>query len=103
DLDRGAVVDPATHGPLEDYRRRRFGGATTPWGRRLVRFDPIEFERRDHVPGSGWPFAIDALTPHFERAQALCEGGAYEYDAARALPGAGDHPKIPRLASPALK
>src|SRR5258708_16460778 len=56
DLNRGEVLDHYRHGPLEDYRRRRLGGATTAWGGRCVPFDAIDFETRDFVPHSGWPF-----------------------------------------------
>ncbi|HEU0100186.1 MAG TPA: GMC family oxidoreductase [Allosphingosinicella sp.] len=40
---------------LEDSRLRFFGGTTAIWGGRCAELDPIDLERRDHVPHSGWP------------------------------------------------
>src|SRR6478609_2304493 len=41
------IVDPSnSHEPLEENRRRAFGGATGVWGGRCVPFDPIDFEKR---------------------------------------------------------
>ena len=43
DLYKG-VVDPAySHEPLEENRRRVFGGTTVAWGGRCVPLDPIDF------------------------------------------------------------
>lgn len=86
DLNRGSVVDLDAHGPLEDYRRRRLGGATTAWGGRSAPFDAIDFEKRDFVPHSGWPIGLDELTPYYVRANALSECGDYDYTT-RSLPG----------------
>ncbi|HEY4122049.1 MAG TPA: GMC family oxidoreductase [Byssovorax sp.] len=103
DLDKGRVVDPEGHGPIEDYRRRRLGGSTTAWGGRCVPFDPIDFEPRDFVPHSGWPFGLAELEPYYRRAQALCELGEYEYGATACLPEAAARaPMIPGLASSEL-
>ncbi|PNG24743.1 FAD-dependent oxidoreductase [Methylocella silvestris] len=70
------------------YRRRLLGGATCIWGGRCVPYDPIDFEARDYVPYSGWPFGLDQLEPYYARATTYCEAGEPEYDSARALPGA---------------
>ncbi|MGI3775885.1 MAG: FAD-dependent oxidoreductase [Janthinobacterium lividum] len=78
---RGEVADPALHSAPDRYRQRRFGGSTTIWGGRCVPFDAIDFERRDWVPHSGWPFGRDALLPHYATASALCEAGPFSFDA----------------------
>src|ERR1700730_10848589 len=41
---------------LDMYRRRVFGGASVIWGGRCIPYDAIDFEKRDYVPESGWPF-----------------------------------------------
>lgn len=56
---------------LKDSRLRFFGGTTAIWGGRVAQLDDIDFERRDWVPGSGWPFGKDVLRPYYRQAQAL--------------------------------
>ena len=51
-------------------RLRFFGGTTASWGGRTCRLDPIDFETRDWVPLSGWPFGPAELEPHYQRAEA---------------------------------
>ena len=78
----GAVADEQLHSPPDRYRQRRFGGTTTIWGGRCVPLDPIDFEARDYVPHSGWPFAREALLPYYPAANRLCEAGDFSYTAA---------------------
>ncbi|HUJ72162.1 MAG TPA: GMC family oxidoreductase [Verrucomicrobiae bacterium] len=87
DLYRGEVTDPLHHGPLDHYRRRCFGGTSTVWGGRCAPFDEIDFQRRAHVPDSGWPICRSDLDPYYRRAHAYCHAGEYEYDVSSALPG----------------
>ncbi|MGD9724148.1 MAG: FAD-dependent oxidoreductase [Pirellulales bacterium] len=87
-LYEGQVEQPALHDPPQLNRARRFGGSTTVWVGRCVPFDAIDFERRDYVPHSGWPFGIDELLPFYLRANSICEAGEYVYRAADALPSA---------------
>lgn len=54
--------------PLRDARLRFFGGTTAIWGGRVAELDPIDFERRDHVPHSGWPVSHAEMVPWFARA-----------------------------------
>jgi len=86
-LYEGAVADERLHSPPHRFRQRRFGGSTTVWGGRCVPLDPIDFEARDYIPYSGWPFGIDALQPFYPRANEICEAGAFEYRAEEALTG----------------
>lgn len=103
DLDKGTVDDPAQHGALETYRRRRLGGATTGWGGRCVPFDPIDFEARAWVPHSGWPLTRGELDPFYQRAHAWCDLGAFAYGAAEALAApASTTPFVPGLAARAV-
>lgn len=55
--------------PLVDSRLRFFGGTTSIWGGRVAQLDRIDFDRRDWVQGSGWPFEKSVLAPYYARAQ----------------------------------
>jgi choline dehydrogenase-like flavoprotein len=79
------VLDPERHGPLDQYRRRRFGGTTDVWGGRCAPFDPIDFENRQHVPWSGWPINRRDLDPYYALAHVYCDLGEYTYQANEAL------------------
>lgn len=85
-LMEGEVADPALHSPPVFYRQRRLGGATTIWGGRCVPLDPVDFEQREAVPGSGWPIGYEEVARHYPAATRLCEAGQGGYSADRALP-----------------
>jgi len=70
--------------PLNASRMRYLGGSTNHWGGWCRPLDPIDFEKRDWLPYSGWPFGLSELQPHFKRAQALVEAGSWIYDDADA-------------------
>lgn len=53
---------------LRESRLRFFGGTTAIWGGRCIPLDPIDYQRRDWVPGSGWPITHDDLDPYMQRA-----------------------------------
>ena len=53
-------------------RFRQFGGSTTRWGGQCRPFDAADFERRDGVPWSGWPFGLEELVPWYRAASAVC-------------------------------
>ncbi len=59
--------------PLAGNRLRYFGGSSNHWGGYCRPLDPIDFERRDWVPHSGWPFGIEELTPYYPGACKLVE------------------------------
>lgn len=77
----GEVADELLHSPPDKYRHRRFGGSTAIWGGRCMPFDPIDFEKREYIPQSGWPIGYDDLAPYFSAANQLLEAGEYAYDA----------------------
>jgi choline dehydrogenase-like flavoprotein len=73
---------------LDAARARCFGGSSTKWhipiggdrlGMRLRPLDPIDFEERDWVPFSGWPFRKAHLDPYYERAQHICRVAPITY------------------------
>lgn len=69
---------------LTASRMRYLGGGTNIWGGWSRPMDKIEFEERDWMPHSGWPFGQEALTPYYPRAQELCEAGTWLYEKAEA-------------------
>jgi choline dehydrogenase-like flavoprotein len=86
DLYRGKVSPPGSHEPLEENRLRMWGGTTTVWGGRIVPFDPVDFEARPWVPGSGWPITLESLREPIARACELSEAGTADFDARSAFP-----------------
>jgi choline dehydrogenase-like flavoprotein len=77
-------------GKLDTHRCRQFGGTANRWeikigknpvGVRHVPLDKIDFEKRDWIPYSGWPFDKSHLEPFYERAQSVCKIGPFAYDA----------------------
>lgn len=75
--------------PLDIARIRAFGGTSHRWhvelgknrlGVRLRGLDEIDFEEREWVPYSGWPFDKKHLDPYYERAHSFCKIGPYSYE-----------------------
>ncbi len=75
--------------PLDTTRARFLGGSSHYWairlpekglGVRLRPMDPIDFEEKEWVPYSGWPFQKKHLDLYYERAQKVCQIGPYSYD-----------------------
>jgi choline dehydrogenase-like flavoprotein len=56
---------------MDEGRYRVFGGSVTRWGGRCATFDPIDFEHRDWINKSGWPFDFETMRPYYRRAQLL--------------------------------
>ena len=52
--------------PLDTARLRLYGGTAAIWGGRCAELDPIDFEKRDYVPYSGWPFPKSELNSYYE-------------------------------------
>jgi len=69
-------------------RFRVFGGSTTRWPGQCRPLDPIDFEARDWVPYSGWPFDRAHLEPWYRRAGAVCHLSAGDFEPAAWLDGA---------------
>jgi choline dehydrogenase-like flavoprotein len=104
DLNRGEVLDRHGHGPLETYRRRLLGGASTSWGGRCAPFDPIDYETRDFVPHSGWPIGPEEMEPYYRRAGAYLDLGANTFDRREALTDPGRaRQMLPGLDDPDLE
>ena len=67
---------------LDTAHFRCLGGTSTRWdiatgnnnfGARMRPLDTIDFEERDWVPYSGWPFPKSHLDPFYQRAQKICK------------------------------
>lgn len=65
--------------PLESARLHYFGGTTGHWAGFCSPLDPIDFEKRDWVPHSGWPIKRPDLDPYYARAHKNLDLGPYEY------------------------
>lgn len=74
---------------LDTARARYFGGSTNRWhvvlgnnvlGARMRPLDPIDFEEREGIPYSGWPFDWEHINPFYDRAQSLCQIGPPTYE-----------------------
>jgi choline dehydrogenase-like flavoprotein len=77
---KGDVIG-AAYPELQRTRLASLGGSTSLWAGWCRPLDPIDFEKRDWVAESGWPFGIDVLAPFYERAHRLCGLGPFDYDA----------------------
>jgi flavin-dependent dehydrogenase len=73
-LASGSTIGDAI--PPINVNHRQFGGNSNVWaikikpnqfGLRHAVFDEIDFEKRDWVPHSGWPFSRHHLAPYYER------------------------------------
>lgn len=67
--------------PLDATRLRLLGGTSNHWGGHCTMLSAIDFEAREWVPHSGWPFSRSELLPYFDKAHKLCEIGPADYDA----------------------
>ncbi len=68
--------------PLTVTRLRCFGGSTNRWAGLCRPLDPLDFERRDWLPHSGWPISEADLRPYYARAAARIGLPDAEFDAA---------------------
>jgi choline dehydrogenase-like flavoprotein len=59
------------HTGVHDGRFRTWGGTTTRWGGQILDLEPIDFKRRDWVPGSGWPISKSELLSDYKTAIAM--------------------------------
>ena len=81
-----AIGDP--YPEISSTRRRQFGGTSHTWegqngykeyGFRCLPLDEIDFEQRDWLPYSGWPFTKADLDPFYARSHEVCQIGPYAY------------------------
>ena len=87
-LYQGELNDPVRHLPLDQARYRQLGGTTSLWGGRCIPFDSLDFDQREWISHSGWPFPQKEIDGYYRRAHSYCECGEYDYRVSTALPGA---------------
>ncbi|MBW8191445.1 GMC family oxidoreductase [Neiella marina] len=89
ELASGEVIGDPLIAPV-GVVNRQFGGLSNRWvlkigdnqiGVRYAMFDEIDYQTRDCIPFSGWPFPRSSLSPYFERAQPICMAGPFDYEA----------------------
>ncbi|MGP6158936.1 MAG: GMC oxidoreductase [Vulcanimicrobiaceae bacterium] len=56
---------------LDACRFRVFGGTSNRWGGWCRPLQPVDFERRDWMPYSGWPIDAQTLSPYYEETARL--------------------------------
>jgi choline dehydrogenase-like flavoprotein len=66
-LYRGSNVGRAYYS-LDTSRLRMFGGTSNHWGGNCRELSELDFEERDWVPHSGWPFPKADLADYYQRA-----------------------------------
>lgn len=98
DLCQG-TVDGHPYYPLDTCRLRFLGGSTNHWGGWCRPLDAIDFEPRDAVPHSGWPFPRDHLSAAYGRARLVCGLGVAFGEEGRGDP-ACPRPRFPLSGGP---
>lgn len=81
---------------LETCRRRYFGGSTNCWAGLCLPMRPIDFEAREWIPHSGWPFGRETLLPYYKQARSILGIGSVETELGEKQAG----PKPVELAGP---
>lgn len=72
-----------THRGVHVGRFRAKGGTTTKWGGQILEFDVHDFEVRESIPESGWPFPKSELVPFYPTSlEDVGLGGVTREDAA---------------------
>jgi glycine/D-amino acid oxidase-like deaminating enzyme len=93
DLEDGEVK--GAYPPLASTRAGGLGGTAAVWtselapgqlGARCAPLAPIDFEAREGIPWSGWPFDRAHLEPFYARAREFCGAGPFD-DVAAAQDG----------------
>lgn len=72
-----SVSHPRHHATVTAGASSGIGGTSWLWGGRCVPLEPIDFEERSFVAGSGWPLEYEEMTRWHERAAEYlhCGGG----------------------------
>jgi choline dehydrogenase-like flavoprotein len=80
-------------------RGRFFGGSSNCWGGWCRPLDAWDFEKRDWIRNSGWPFDLNELFPYYQRTHALLKLGpqTFEPEFWEAAIGRTDVRRIPFL------
>jgi choline dehydrogenase-like flavoprotein len=66
--------------PVDASRQRFFGGTSNHWGGWCRPLDPTDFQAREWIPMSGWPFGPDELDSWYRKAHEILEIDSTEYE-----------------------
>jgi choline dehydrogenase-like flavoprotein len=80
DLCRGEDVGEWPYSFADGSRSRFLGGSSNCWGGWCRPLDPWDFEKRDWIDHSGWPFGLEELAPYYERTHALLKLGPPNFE-----------------------
>lgn len=80
DLCRGEDVGEWRYNFADGSRSRFLGGSSNCWGGWCRPLDPWDFEKRDWVNHSGWPFGLDELLPYYDKTHELLKLGPNNFD-----------------------
>jgi choline dehydrogenase-like flavoprotein len=81
ELYNGKILGHAYY-PMKSSRLHYFGGTTGHWGGMCSTFDEIDFKKRDWVDNSGWPITLQDIAPYYEKASAILDLGANQWNTA---------------------
>ncbi len=99
DLYRGDIVGQP-YFPLQAAALHYFGGSTNHWAGWCSTYEPIDFEKRDWVPHSGWPISRADLDPYYTRAAPILDLVPNKWNASDWKNG--DSARVPLLADSKL-
>jgi len=81
-LYKGKIENNLPPVPLDASRLRYFGGTSNHWTGHCGPFRKIDFEQRDWIENSGWPFDLDEMHQYYNEAHSEIELGLYNYSVA---------------------
>jgi choline dehydrogenase-like flavoprotein len=76
--------------PVHETRARQLGGSTALWAGYCAQFDGHDFQARDWVPASGWPFGLEALEPYYRQVASLLNIRELNFNARQIAQGCGE-------------
>jgi choline dehydrogenase-like flavoprotein len=80
DLARGEDIGEWRYDFSDGSRSRFLGGSSNCWGGWCRPLDPWDFEKRDWIAHSGWPFGREELEPYYARTHKLLKLGPNNFD-----------------------
>jgi choline dehydrogenase-like flavoprotein len=83
------IAYPTHHAAVTDATSRGVGGTSRLWGGKCVPFEPIDFEHRPFVLGSGWPIKYFEIARWHQHAAAYLQCGHDFYSEDPAWPDLG--------------
>lgn len=66
--------------PLDLTHARAFGGTTAWWGGHCRPLTDFDFEAKDWIPYSGWPFGKAEIQGHYTKAASICSLPVHTWD-----------------------